>query len=128
MICPSNWVDFGTSCYKFTRSPTKNVDKAEETCQLYNAHLVSVNNLEEHLFITNWLRNNDPLHRVWHTSGRDQGNNAWRWDADRTEFTVINDLWLPIDVQSPNSWKQSNWKNAAYKYVQIDMSLNSSMM
>lgn len=115
--CPKGWEEFQDNCYKFTRSPPKDVIRAEETCFLFNSHLISVNTLEEHLFITNWLRNNDPLHRKWHTSGRDTGNNAWKWDADRSDFTMINDLWLPYDENSVHrfDWALTTGKHAAYK-------------
>ena len=59
--CPTGWVDYQQSCYKFARSPSKTVIQAEQNCLEYNAHLVSVNSLREHLFITSWLRRNDPL-------------------------------------------------------------------
>ncbi len=116
--CPKGWEDFAYSCYKFTRSPHKTVTQAEDTCLLYNAHLISVNTLEEHLFVANWLRNNDPIHRKWYTSGRDSGTNSWRWDSDRSEFTMISDLWLPIDENTlRQDWTLSSGKHAAYKSV-----------
>lgn len=61
--CPKGWVDFKDSCYKFTRAPLKTRDEADEICRAYNADLAAVNNLEEHYFIVNWLRENDPQHR-----------------------------------------------------------------
>src|SRR5687767_4077155 len=75
--CPSNWIEYQANCYKFIRSPRKPVSNAAETCITYNAQLLSVNSIDEHHFIASWLRNNDPQHRKWHTSGRDHGNNAW---------------------------------------------------
>lgn len=85
---------------------------------------MSVNNLEENLFITSWLRQNDPMHRKWHTSGRDQGNNAWKWEGDKTDFTMINELWLPTDIKSPEYWKVSTYRHAAYKLVIIKNEFN----
>lgn len=115
--CPKGWEDFQNSCYRFTRSPRKTVAAAEDTCLLYNSHLISVNTLEEHQFVTNWLRHNDPLHRKWLTSGRDQGNNAWKWDSDRTDFTMINDLWIRDNDNSVHrfDWTLNTGKHAAYK-------------
>ena len=123
--CPRGWEDFQTSCYRFTRNPRKTVIAAEDTCLLYNSHLISVNTLEEHQFVTNWLRNNDPLHRKWLTSGRDTGNNAWKWDSDRTDFTMISDLWLPYDENSVNrfDWTLTGGKHAAYKWGHVSLSL-----
>lgn len=61
--CPKNWADFKDSCYKFTRTPLKTRDEAEDRCRTHNADLVAVNTLEEHYFISGWLRENDPQHR-----------------------------------------------------------------
>ncbi|CAG2107336.1 unnamed protein product [Medioppia subpectinata] len=118
--CPNGWEEFQYSCYKFTRNPVKNVIQAEDTCILYNSHLISVNTLDEHLFVTNWLRNNDPLHRKWHTSGRDTGNNNWKWDSDRSDFTMISDLWLPFNENSVNrfDWTLNTGKHSAYNFSQ----------
>lgn len=92
--CPNGWVEFERCCYKFSRLPRKNVNAAFEECANYAGSLVSVNTLDEHTFISHWLRDNDPQHLLWYTSGRDIGNNVWRWDGDKKFFTNIQDFWL----------------------------------
>lgn len=79
--CPRDWLSFKTNCYRFTRSPTRTYDEAKERCSTYNAHLLSVLSTEEHNFVTEWLRHNDPLHQSWYTSAVDTGSNTWRWDV-----------------------------------------------
>lgn len=79
--CPKDWQSFEGNCYQFMRSPAKNVEEAKERCSAYNAFLLSVLSTEEHQFITEWLRQNDPIHMSWYTSALDTGNNAWRWDV-----------------------------------------------
>ncbi|XP_049513150.1 contactin isoform X3 [Dermacentor silvarum] len=65
--CPRGWVDFGQSCYKFNRSPTRTRDGAEQACQAYNSDLITVNTFEEHHFVIDWLRDHDPQHRRFST-------------------------------------------------------------
>lgn len=77
--CPTDWISYGTDCYQFIRSPAKNYEEAREACSRYNAFLLSVISLEEHNFITEWLRQNDPIHSSWYTSAIDTGSNSWRW-------------------------------------------------
>uniref|UniRef100_A0A6B0VH84 Putative down syndrome cell adhesion molecule n=1 Tax=Ixodes ricinus TaxID=34613 RepID=A0A6B0VH84_IXORI len=101
--CPKGWDDYGTSCYKFNRSPTRTRDGAKEACQAYNCELVSVNTFEEHRFVVEWLREHDPQHRRWFTSGFESGENVWTWEGDNTQFSNIDSLWLP--QQDGYLWK-----------------------
>ncbi|KFM59795.1 Contactin, partial [Stegodyphus mimosarum] len=94
--CPKEWVDFSDSCYKFTRTPLRTRDEAQDICRSYNTDLVGVNTLEEHNFIVGWLRENDPQHRRWFTSGRDDGDNVWIWDSDNSLFSDVDALFLPM--------------------------------
>lgn len=99
------------------------MEEAKERCLAYNAFLLSVLSTEEHQFVTDWLRQNDPIHMSWYTSALDTGNNAWRWDVpvsrlsgggsssgmalggqqltngpngrDRQYYSIIAALWLP---------------------------------
>ncbi|KAI1278064.1 Contactin [Halotydeus destructor] len=113
--CPNGWVENRRSCYKFSRSPRKSIQYAEDICQQYNSHLISVNSYDEHVFIAQWLRENDPQHLIWFTSGRDRGGNNWGWDGDKTSFTNIIDLW----VHFPSAQEVSQgWKFAAYNFSQ----------
>lgn len=105
--CPKGWDDYSTSCYKFNRSPLRSRDQAREVCQAYNCDLVSVNTYEEHRFIIQWLREHDPQHRRWFTSGFESGDNLWSWEGDGTQFSNIEDLWLPR--QEDYVWKYTSY-------------------
>ncbi|XP_077497058.1 contactin [Amblyomma americanum] len=107
--CPRGWEDYGLSCYKFNRSPPRTRDGAKEACQAYNCELISVNTFEEHRFVVDWLREHDPQHRRWFTSGFESGDNLWTWEGDNAQFSNIDNLWLPHqDVQL--------WKFASYNF------------
>lgn len=79
--CPTDWQNHGTSCYQFVRYPQKTYEEAAAACARFNAHLLSVLSVEEHKFITDWLRQSDPVHQSWYTSAQDTGSNAWRWNV-----------------------------------------------
>lgn len=76
---------------------------------------MSVNSYEEHLFISQFLKENDPQHLKWFTSGRDVGQNTWKWDGDRSPFTNIIDLWTMFPVMTIGHGSAGAWKHAAYK-------------
>ncbi|KAG8191909.1 hypothetical protein JTE90_019843 [Oedothorax gibbosus] len=114
--CPKNWADFKDSCYKFTRTPLMTRDEAEDRCRTYNSDLVAVNTLEEHYFISNWLRENDPQHRRWFTSGRDDGDNVWVWDSDNSLFSDTDALFLPLQNNSYLRYAAYNYSELAYKW------------
>ncbi|XP_076362349.1 contactin isoform X1 [Tachypleus tridentatus] len=107
--CPRGWEPVLESCYKFTRAPLKDLKGAKEKCFAYNAHLVSVNTIEEHSYIVNYLSLNDPQHRRWFTSGQDEGNNVWVWDGDQTQFTNVDALWLPDQEKEVGKYLAYNY-------------------
>lgn len=94
-VCPKAWVQYTTSCYKFTRSPIKTRDEARQYCRAFNADLASINSLEEHSFITTYLQKNDPSHRMWYISGRQQSPGAWVNDGDSTTMMSLDSAFLP---------------------------------
>lgn len=94
-VCPKSWVHYATSCYKFTRSPIKTRDEARQYCRAFNADLASVNSLEEHSFITTYLNKNDPSHRIWYISGRQQSPGVWINDGDSTTMMNLDSAFLP---------------------------------
>uniref|UniRef100_T1IMV2 Contactin n=1 Tax=Strigamia maritima TaxID=126957 RepID=T1IMV2_STRMM len=61
----------------------------------YNAHLLSVNTMEEHSFIIDWLHQNDPQHKTWYTGGVDTGMNSWKWTGDDTLISNLDQAFLP---------------------------------
>ena len=98
-ICPKTWVFYGTSCYRFTRSPIKTRDEARQYCRAFNADLASVNSMEENSFITTHLQNNDPSHRIWYISGRQQSPGNWVNDGDGTTMINLDVAFLPNQDQ-----------------------------
>jgi hypothetical protein len=94
-ICPKSWVHYATSCYKFIRSPIKTRDEARQYCRAFNSDLTSVNTLEEHSFITTYLNKNDPSHRIWYISGRQQSPGVWINDGDGTTMMNLDTAFLP---------------------------------
>lgn len=94
-ICPKAWVHYTTSCYKFIRSPIKTRDEARQYCRAFNSDLASVNSLEEHSFITTYLNKQDPSHRIWYISGRQQSPGVWVNDGDGTTMMNLDTAFLP---------------------------------
>ncbi|XP_043215270.1 contactin-like [Amphibalanus amphitrite] len=93
--CPKNWVQYEDACYRFVRSPIKRRDAAREACQGFAADLMSLNTMEEHAFVVNWLRNNDPQHRDWYMGARQQTSNVWTNDGDSTPLQGLESAFLP---------------------------------
>ena len=98
--CPRNWVEFKGSCYKFNRSPPKEVVEAREICQSYRhddtdrADLVSISNFEEHWFLSETLNRIDPEHRRWYISARQDNQNQWINAGDNTPMLNLQDYFL----------------------------------
>lgn len=101
--CPTDWHEYGFNCYQFIRSPVKTYDEGREACNKYNAFLLSVLSIEEHNFITDWLRQNDPLHQSWYTSAVDiTNNNAWRWNVPAV---ALNQIGSTSSISSSNNFE-----------------------
>lgn len=58
--CPDSWEFFRNFCYLFVRSPELTWAEAQLHCREYLADLISVEEPEEHDFLSRWLRTNDP--------------------------------------------------------------------
>ncbi|KAH9425880.1 Contactin-3 [Dermatophagoides pteronyssinus] len=116
--CPKDWIEFRNNCYQFIRSPTKNYEEANERCFIYNAYLLSVLSTDEHQFITDWLRQNDPLHMSWYTSAIDTNNNAWRWNVPANRLS---------DSGSSSIFAANNINNNINNNDQQSSSINSMM-
>ncbi|KAL5010121.1 hypothetical protein ScPMuIL_012426 [Solemya velum] len=61
--CPMNWVEDVLSCFKFYYQP-KTQEQAWQICAEEGAFLVAVDTMEQNMFITEWLKTNDPF-RFW---------------------------------------------------------------
>jgi len=97
--CPRNWVRFKDSCYKFNRSPRKRWSLAREICVAFkhddsdHADLASIDSLEEHLFIADYLNIHDPQHRRWYISTRQEAQDQWM-NADGSQMQNLQDWFL----------------------------------
>ncbi|XP_076057553.1 contactin isoform X2 [Oratosquilla oratoria] len=110
--CPKEWMPNEDVCYRFIRSPFKTRDEARTQCQAYGADLVSVGSKDEHIFLTKYLHENDPLLRMWYTSGVQRTTGYWENEADGTSFQDMMGALLPDQQPVPN-------KNIlAYSYSQ----------
>ena len=95
--CPRNWKRHKNSCYKFNRSPPKRWDLAREICQSYRhddtdkADLVSINDFEEHWFLSQELNKIDPEHRRWYLSTRQENKDQWINQGDQTQMLNLQD-------------------------------------
>ena len=118
--CPRNWVRFEDSCYKFNRSPRKRWSVAKEICRAFrhddsdHADLASVDSLEEHQFITNYLNKHDPQHRRWYISTRQEGQNQWI-NADGTQMMNLQDYFL--DSKEWGELAQADYKKDFLVYA-----------
>ncbi|XP_066997548.2 contactin [Anabrus simplex] len=99
--CPQHWIKFQTSCYRFIKSPLRNRNDAKKNCQAYNSELVSVSNLEEHGFLVYQLLWQDPQHRRWYTSARQQSADYWVND-DSTQLVNMDAAFLPAQESTLN--------------------------
>lgn len=95
MVCPKMWVFYGTSCYRFFRSPIKTRNEARQYCRQYNSDLASLNSMEENSFLTTYLQSNDPSHRIWYISGRQVNPGNWKNDGDGTTMINLDSAFLP---------------------------------
>ena len=116
--CPRNWVRYENSCYKFTRSPIKRWDDARLICQAFrhqdtdHSDLASISSLEEHRFITAHLNRIDPQHRRWYLSTRQEDQNKWVNQGDRTQMLNLNPYFL-----ASNEWGEAYGQNYKKDYL-----------
>lgn len=86
--CPKDWIEFKNtiSCYKFQRYPLLSVAEAKKQCEVDGASLLSVESLIEHMFIQNYLSQNDIEQRKWYTSGVETAG-RWTWSSTNSIFS-----------------------------------------
>lgn len=115
--CPTNWIHYKLSCYKFMRSPVKTRKQARIQCQAYGegSDLVSVSNKEEHGFLIRHLRENDPLLRNWYTSGIQKTPNIWENEGDGTSYQDMMEAFLPNQGSSPKKQFLAYMYSVQYK-------------
>jgi len=124
--CPRNWQRFMQSCYKFTRSPPKKWGDARELCRAFRhddqdkADLASVDSFEEHRFISDYLNKNDPQHRRWYISTRQENKNQWINQGDGTQMLNLDKFFHPA-----NEWGEFDQGNYKKDYLVYGFSLVS---
>ncbi|XP_054431745.1 asialoglycoprotein receptor 1-like isoform X2 [Pteronotus mesoamericanus] len=91
--CPVNWVEYGGSCYWFSRTG-KPWPEAEKYCELENAHLLVVGSLEEQKFVQHHVGPGN----TW--IGLTDENGPWRW-VDGTDYETGFRNWRP---EQPDNW------------------------
>ncbi|XP_025106853.1 contactin-like isoform X2 [Pomacea canaliculata] len=96
--CPTDWLKNGNNCLKFVGYPRLQLNGATAFCRGLSATLVSINDPQEHTFITGWLEKNDGRRDTWLTSGI--VSNGVRWLGDGTGPVSFN-YWLPSYVSVP---------------------------
>ena len=120
LSCPRNWVRFQDSCYKFNRSPRKKWSIARELCVAFkhddsdHADLASIDSLEEHRFLTDYLNKLDPQHRRWYISTRQEEQNQWI-NADGSQMINLQDYFL--DSREWGELAQADYKKDFLVYA-----------
>ncbi|XP_065349505.1 contactin [Cloeon dipterum] len=99
--CPKHWIQFRSSCYRFIKSPNRPRVQARQNCQVYDADLVSVDTLDEHTFVMQQLQWQDPQHRTWYTSGRQQSPGYWVNEGDNSQLTNMDAAFFPDYDNTP---------------------------
>lgn len=96
--CPEPWVAFETQCYLFVFYPYQTYDGAKQACGVDGASLLSVNTIQEHNFISNWLDVNDVGAYRWFTSGivYDMATGDLQWKGDGTRIQQADQYWLNV--------------------------------
>lgn len=93
--CPQHWLTFRDTCYRFMKSPARPRNEARKICAAYESDLLSINSVEEHGFIIYQLMWQDPQHRQWYTSIRQQSPQHWVNDVDGSSITNMDNAFLP---------------------------------
>uniref|UniRef100_A0A8C3RP34 C-type lectin domain-containing protein n=1 Tax=Chelydra serpentina TaxID=8475 RepID=A0A8C3RP34_CHESE len=65
-LCSQGWLAFKGSCYKMSKS-SKPWSTAQQICELFSigAHLVDIQNEEEHIFISSYLQTVNQIIMLW---------------------------------------------------------------
>ncbi|XP_048727659.2 contactin-5-like isoform X2 [Ostrea edulis] len=123
--CPDDWVAFdaGQRCYKFKAVPTARYDAAVALCleEANSAYVLSINDAQEHTFISDWLTTQDIVRRVWYTSGiRDPSNPSYyRWDGDGTNMRFDLSFWNNNGQQVPGNMIGYAFNGVSYGWQHV---------
>ena len=63
--------------------------------QAHDSDLVNINSLEEHGFIVQQLKWQDPQHRSWYTSIKQQSPDYWVNEGDNSQISNMDNAFLP---------------------------------
>ncbi|XP_053379339.1 contactin-3-like [Mercenaria mercenaria] len=107
--CSEGWISNAAQCYSFVANNPLIIEEADSYCWVYGAKLLVINSYAEHVFIADWLQQNDILFRsTWFTGGY-YANDAIVWGTDE----VINDAGNYWNVQQQSASRVYN--RLAYK-------------
>ena len=59
--CPDSWIVHLSSCYYYEDSEYKEWSMAEDYCQEYGAHLLTIETMEENTFVTSTCESNQDI-------------------------------------------------------------------
>ncbi|KAJ1175934.1 hypothetical protein NDU88_001219 [Pleurodeles waltl] len=98
--CPSSmWIQFRSGCYTLLPAALKNtfgIDKARELCKVSGADIISINNEEENIFITETFKKEwQGPEEVFLGIFFDTDDNTFKW-FDNSEVTFTN--WTEEEV------------------------------
>ncbi|CAH1798962.1 unnamed protein product [Owenia fusiformis] len=91
--CQKGWIKYKDSCYKF-RPHGKQFGPAHSRCIEYDAHLVHINSLTEHIFLAHHIEKNYPKFEIWRTGGkRENGKFVWYGGDDESNKPMTYERW-----------------------------------
>lgn len=113
-FCPEFWIAHKNVCYRFIKSPKRNWYDAKKICQAYKAELISVDQLDKHMFVLKELITQDQKSNRFWVSARQTSPNSWVNDDnsplvnvdDSFEFeeTIFNQDTLQENLQQNNQY------------------------
>lgn len=92
--CPQHWIKRQELCYRFIKSPLRAREDARRNCKAFQSDLLTINSMDEHVFILYELLWQDPQHRKWYT-GVKQLNGIWVNEGDSTSLLNMDNAFLP---------------------------------
>ncbi|KAG7455092.1 hypothetical protein MATL_G00252710 [Megalops atlanticus] len=89
--CPTGWTSFGDRCFQYVATKMNWVD-AESHCLKLGGNLASVHSEEEHQFLRELYKRNDPTESPFWVGLTDrQKEGTWLWsDGSEVDFTRWN--------------------------------------
>lgn len=106
--CPDGWYSNNGFCYRFQSDLPAKYDDARASCNLNGAGVLSVDNLEEHSYISQWMQKNDPFQQQWYTSGVRVDTSNTNINLTSSGFSwestghVVENFLMPLFIAPPD--------------------------